>query len=64
LPSRVVRSAVALPGRQVGGEAGAGQAVGVEVDGQHVEPVGEQPLGDGAADAAGGARHQRGARHR
>ncbi len=54
---------VALAGGEVGGEAGAGQAVGLEVDGEDVEPVGDQPLGDGAADPARGAGDECGAGH-
>ena len=40
-----------------------GQAVGLEVDGEDVEPVGDQPLRDGAADPARGAGDQSGAGH-
>ena len=53
LDRRVDRAAVALARGQVGGVRHAGPVVvGLEVDGEHVEAVVAQALGDRAADAA------------
>ena len=57
---RDVRGLVAVARAEVRAEASARQTVGLEVDGQDVEAVGEQALGDRPADPARGARDQRG----
>jgi hypothetical protein len=54
LERRVDGAAVALTGGQVRRERLAGRVCGgLEVDGQHVEAVPEEALGDGAPDPAG-----------
>ena len=53
LDRRLDRAAVALARGQVGGVRHAGAVVGgLEVDGEHVEVVVDEALGDRAADAA------------
>ena len=57
----VDRGPVALAGREVRGERLARAArVGLEVDGQHVPAVGDETLGDRAADPARRAGDERG----
>jgi hypothetical protein len=54
------RGAVAVPRLQVGGERLARAVrVGLEVDGEHAGAVGDQRLGDRAADPARRAGHDR-----